>query len=338
MTSNLFVSNDNFDSNRTHIIKRGLVTGAVILSLSILPGCSYSASAAVNPNDSIESVCDTTCFDEVLESNLGTKINMDILKDFVDVSDKLHNLKLENKVSGLTESDARVTYSHINDGNYYNSLGEEVSKEDFLSEISEFTETYGINSDDVDSYATIINNYYYIKALDNMITEVQLLEDYKDTIGPEQDKYYYNCLILNNEETYVNTWLRDVGYDITADYGLLLIKSKCSDACNYDENNYSEFVVSPYDEEDGAYVKHTGSVGNTSSVKLGSFFGDNDLAIVSLDVTNSQENNKRASLSDEEFASYSSERNAFFKDVFNDYSKVISQSYKQKGSYIKKIK
>lgn len=338
MISNLFVSNDDFDSNITHSIKRGLVTGAVILSLSILPGCSYNAAAMINPNSSLEEVSDNTCFDEVLENNLGTRINMDILEDFIDTSDLIHSLKLDKEVRDLPESDYRLTYAHINDGKYYNSLGEEISREDFISEISEFIETYGISNDDVDSYETVINNYYYINGLSEMIDEVQLLKEFKDDIGPEQDRYYYDCVVLSHEEAYVNTWLRDVGYDITSDYGLLLIKSKCCDACDYDETHYSEFIVSPYDEEGGAYVKHTGALGNDSFVKLGTFFGDNDLGRVSLDVTNSQNNDKRASLSDEEFASYSSERNTFLRNAINDYAKVVRQSYKQKGAYIKESK
>ena len=338
MSNNLFVFNDNFDSNKSHKITRGLVTGAVILSLSFLPGCSYNAAAMVNPNSSLEEVSDNTCFDEVLEDNLGTRINMDILEDFIDASDLIHSLKLDRVVSDLPESDYRLTYAHINDGKYYNSLGEEISREDFISEISEFIETYGISNDDVDSYETVINNYYYINGLSEMIDEVQLLKEFKDDIGPEQDRYYYDCVVLSHEEAYVNTWLRDVGYDITSDYGLLLIKSKCCDACDYDETHYSEFIVSPYDEEGGAYVKHTGALGNDSFVKLGTFFGDNDLGRVSLDVTNSQNNDKRASLSDEEFASYSSERNTFLRNAINDYAKVVRQSYKQKGAYIKESK
>ena len=119
MSNNLFVFNDNFDSNKSHKITRGLVTGAVILSLSFLPGCSYNAAAMVNPNSSLEEVSDSTCFDEVLEDNLGTRINMDILDDFIDASDMIHSLKLDRVVSDLPESDYRLTYAHINDGKYY---------------------------------------------------------------------------------------------------------------------------------------------------------------------------------------------------------------------------
>ena len=36
------------------------------------------------------------------------------------------------------------------------------------------------------------------------------------------------------------------------------------------------------------------------------------------------------SLSDEEFATYSSERNTFLRNAINDYAKVVRQSYKQK--------
>ena len=50
MLNNLFVSNDNFDGNKSHKITKGLVTGAVIVSLSFLSGCSYNADAIVNPN------------------------------------------------------------------------------------------------------------------------------------------------------------------------------------------------------------------------------------------------------------------------------------------------
>ena len=295
MLNNLFVSNDNFDGNKSHKINRGLVTGAVIVSLSLLSGCSYNADAIVNPNTVLEEASDSTCFDELLEDNLGTKINMDILDDFIGASDNIHNLRLDRVVRDLPESDYRLTYAHINDGKYYNSSGEEISRDDFISEISDFIETYGISI----------------------------------------DRYYYDCVVLSHEEVYVNTWLRDVGYDITSDYGLLLIKSKCCDACDYDESHYSEFIVSPYDEESGAYVKHIGSLGNDSNVKLGSFFGDNDLGIVSLDVTNSQDNDRRASLSDEESATYNSDRNTFLRNTINDYAKVVNQSFEQKGAYIK---
>ena len=51
MLNNLFVSNDNFDGNKSHKINRGLVTGAVIVSLSFLSGCSYNADAIVNTSD-----------------------------------------------------------------------------------------------------------------------------------------------------------------------------------------------------------------------------------------------------------------------------------------------
>ena len=51
-------------------------------------------------------------------------------------------------------------------------------------------------------------------------------QDYKDDIGPEQDRFYHDIIILSNEETSVNTWLRDVGYEVASDYGLGLIKAK----------------------------------------------------------------------------------------------------------------
>ena len=59
------------------------------------------------------------------------------------------------------------------------------------------------------------------------------VSEYKNKIGPEQDRYYHDCLVLNNEEAYVNTWLRDSGYGVVANYGLYLIKAKCCDACDY---------------------------------------------------------------------------------------------------------
>ena len=335
MISNLFVSNDEFSKEKKHKISRGIVTGAVIVSLSLLPGCSFSADALTNPNAVVESVSDTTCFDEVLDEHLSTKINMGLLEDFLDVSEDLHSLKLKKEVDGLSNTDIRLSYEHIEDGVYYNADGEEISREDFISEISDFIDEYDIDVDKIEDYSRVINNYYYIKGIKDMITEVSLLEDSKNDIGPEQDRYYHDCLVLNNEEAHVNTWLRDTAYGVTADYGLYLIKAKCCDACGYDEDHYYEFTVSPYDEEDGAFVEHAGESGKTTRVKLGSFFGGNDLGTVSLDVYNSQENDRRATLDDDEYASYKKERNSFLRDVLSDYSKAIKATFKQKGSYIK---
>ena len=59
------------------------------------------------------------------------------------------------------------------------------------------------------------------------------------------------------------------------------------------------------------------------------------MGIVSLDVTNSQDNDRRASLSDEESATYNSDRNTFLRNTINDYAKVVNQSFEQKGAYIK---
>lgn len=333
MINNLFISN-NVNYDKPHKISRGLVTGAVILTLSLLPGCSYNASAVVNPNVALEEVSDTTCFDEVLEDNIVAKIKMDLLEEYLDASDDLHSLKLDKEVRDLPESGYRLKYTHIENGVYYNSDGEEVSREEFISLVSDFMNEYGISADEVDDYPYSIDYYYYIEGINEMIEEVQLLKEFKKEIGPEQDRYYYDCIVLNNEETKVNGWLRDVGYGATSDYGLLLIKSKCCDACDYDEEHYSEFVVSPYDAEFGAYVEHTGDLGNTTRVKLGSLLGGNDLAMVSLDVTNSQDNERRASF-DEDDASYSKERNQFFRNIIGDYTKVIGEEYQQKGAYIK---
>ena len=337
MIKNLLISNNNFSSDKLHKITKGIATGAVIVTLTMIPGCSFSVGALTNPNSVIEEVSDNTCFDELLEKHVATKINMDLLEDYLNASDDLHSLKVGNEIKDFSNCDITLSYYHIEDETYYNDEDEEISREEFISDIYEFIDEYGINVDDIDDYSHIINHYYHIKAINDMINEIKFLKDYKKKIGPEQDRYYHDCIVLNNEEVYVNTWLRDVGYSVSSDYGLDLIKAKCCDACGYDEEHYSEFIVLPYDKYDGAYVKHEGSLGNSTTVKLGTFFGDNDLGKAALAVTNSQRNQDLAALDEEEFASYNKDRNSFLRGVFKDYSKVIRTSYKQKGSYIKQV-
>ena len=334
MIKNLLISNEGLNNGKLHKLSRGIATGAIIVTLTMIPGCSFSADALTNPNDVVESYSDKTCFDELLDRHVGTKINMDLLEEYLNASEDLHRLNLGREVEGLKNTDIYLTYPHIEGEAFYNASGDEISREDFIVDISEFIDEYGINVDEIEDYAHIVNNYYYIKGIKELISEAEELKEYKDKIGPEQDVYYHDIIILNNEETRVNTWLRDVGYEVAADYGLDLVKAKCCDACGYDESHFYEFTVYPFDEEDGAYVEHVGESGKSTHVKLGSFFGDNDLGMAALAVTNSQRNDHNASL-DEEEASYNKDRNQFLRDVFVDYAKAIKASFTQKGAYIK---
>ncbi len=334
MIKNLLISNEGFNNGKLHKLSKGIATGAIIVTLTMIPGCSFSANALTNPNDVLENVSDTTCFDEFLDEHVGTKINMDLLEDYLEASEDLHRLNLGREVEGLKNTDIYLTYSHIEDGVFYNASGDEVSREDFITNISEFIDEYGINVDEIEDYSHVINNYYYIKGIKALISEAEELKEYKDEIGPEQDVYYHDIIVLNNEEKHVNGWLRDDGYGVVSNYGLDLIKAKCCDACGYDESHSYEFTVSPFDEEDGAYVEHVGESGKSTHVKLGSLFGDNDLGMAALAVTNSQRNEQNARL-DEEDASYNKERNSFLRDALSDYSKAIKATFKQKGAYIK---
>ena len=85
-----------------------------------------------NPNTVVENYSDDTCFDEYLEKHVGTKINMDLLEDYLKASDDLHDLKLYREVEGLKNTDIYLTYSHIEDETYYNASGDEISREDFI--------------------------------------------------------------------------------------------------------------------------------------------------------------------------------------------------------------
>ncbi len=334
MIKNLLISNEGLNNGKFHKLRRGIATGAIIVSLTMIPGCSFSADALSNPNDVVESVSDKTCFDEFLDEHVSTKINMDLLEDYLNASEDLHRLNLEKEVGNLKNTDIYLTYPHIEDGVFYNASGDEISREDFIENIYEFIDEYGINVDEIEDYEHIINNYFYIKGIKELISEAEEFREYKDDIGPEQDIYYHDLIVLNNEETHVNTWLRDVGYGVVSNYGLDLIKTKCCDACGYDESHYYEFTVYPFDEEDGAYVEHVGESGKSTRVKLGSFFGNNDLGMADLTVTNSQRNEQNALLDDED-ASYNKERNNFLRDALNDFSKTIKASFTQKGAYIK---
>ena len=334
MIKNLLISNEGFNNGKLHKLSKGIATGAIIVTLTMIPGCSFSADALTNPNDVVENVSDTTCFDEFLDEHVGTKINMDLLEDYLEASEDLHRLNLGREVEGLKNTDIYLKYSHIEDGVFYNASGDEVSREDFITNISEFIDEYGINVDEIEDYSHVINNYYYIKGIKALISEAEELKEYKDEIGPEQDVYYHDIIVLNNEENRVNGWLRDDGYGVVSNYGLDLIKTKCCDACGYDESHVYEFTVYPFDEEDGAYVEHVGESGKSIRVKLGSFFGDNDLGMAALAVTNSQRNEQNVRL-DEEDASYNKERNNFLRDALSDYSKAIKATFKQKGAYIK---
>ena len=336
MIKNLFISNDGLKKGELHKLSKGIATGAIIVTLTMIPGCSFSADAITNPNDVVESVSDKTCFDEFLDNHVGTKVNMDLLEDYLDASEDLHRLNLEREVEGLNNTDIYLTYSHIEDGVFYNASGDEISREDFIADISEFIDEYGINVDEIEDYAYVIDNYYYVKGIKSLISEVEELKEFKDDIGPEQDVYYHDIMILNNEEARVNTWLRDDGYGVVSNYGLDLIKTKCCDACGYDESHCYEFTVFPFDEEDGAYVEHVGESGKTTHVKLGTFFGNNDLGMASLTVTNSQINEQNANLNEDD-ASYNKERNNFLRDALRAFSKAIKARFKQKGSYIKQL-
>ena len=92
MIKNLLISNEGFNNGKLHKLSKGIATGAIIVTLTMIPGCSFSADALTNPNDVVENVSDTTCFDEFLDEHVGTKINMDLLEDYLEASEVLHRL------------------------------------------------------------------------------------------------------------------------------------------------------------------------------------------------------------------------------------------------------
>ena len=86
MIKNLLISNEGLNNSKLHKLSRGIATGAIIVSLTMIPGCSFSADALTNPNDVVESYSDKTCFDELLDRHVGTKINMDLLEEYLNAS------------------------------------------------------------------------------------------------------------------------------------------------------------------------------------------------------------------------------------------------------------
>ena len=59
MIKNLLISNEGLNNGKLHKLSRGIATGAIIVTLTMIPGCSFSADALTNPNDVVAPGRDT---------------------------------------------------------------------------------------------------------------------------------------------------------------------------------------------------------------------------------------------------------------------------------------